>query len=252
MNWFVELVEAHKDFADLVLKAVGLLLTSVGAVILAVKYFAEKAAARKSKELDLRRDAYFSYFAAIPQQIAAVASFFEPNRNPLTLPPDAQTSLHKLHLLAGRDALKIVIERNALFHKGVMDLAEIKAAGLNHQERLGHLVNEIVRLDQKISNTQDPERASAIKERAWVQQQIDELNPGRVQAWELFLKKYRSIVADLSINYVSLLPHARREIGLDGNIDDTLFSMEEDRVAALAEFEKKIPIIRRRFGLPLP
>jgi ribosomal protein S28E/S33 len=249
VNDFLTTVEKHKDLADIGLKAIGLLGGLIAAVIVAIKYLAEKRAARKTKELDLRRDAYYSFFAAIPLQLAALANFFKPNRDPLVLPSEYQVALHKLHLLANRDALKIIIERNALFHKAVMDLAEIKNTALNHQELRSNLLNDILASGAKIFSQEGAAKDVAVHQQAAAKERFAKLEPYRILAWENFITKYQGIGADLSRNYLFLLPYARAEIGLNKKIDDIIATMESDREAALTEFEAKMDSIRTGFGL---
>jgi hypothetical protein len=206
VNDILQAIERHKDLADLAIKAVGMGLTLAGAGCVAWKYFADKKQARLQKELDLRRDAYFGLFAAIPLQLAALGRFAGKDDQQIALVEDSYKALLRLHLLASHDALKCIIDRNAIYHIGVIDLTALK--------RTARQLNAVV----------DAGRSDMME--------------SNLRAWEAFRARFRRLIADLNSNYRELLVFARREIDDKGDLSEILAALKRDEEAALGALDQ--------------
>jgi hypothetical protein len=126
MNAILQAVEQHKDLANLTLSAAGMVLTLAGAGWVAWKYIAEKRETRLKTELDLRRQAYFDLFDAIPPQLAALGNFAGTDAASIVLVEAACKALLRLHLVASHEALECMITRNAIYHEEVIQLTSLK------------------------------------------------------------------------------------------------------------------------------
>ena len=198
-------IEAHKDLADLGVKTLGVAITIIGVGGVAWKYFADRKDERRKIELDLRRQAYFDYFSAIPLQLAALGRFMA-NRDPIILPPEAHQALHRLHLLANHEALECVIRRNTLYHEGVLRLNALKRTAMQLEAA---------------SEGVDPRM----------------FEPS-LNAWERFRTTFRDLVRDLSANYRELIVLARREIGLQAGAEAIVSALEREATVALETLDQ--------------
>jgi hypothetical protein len=206
VNATLQAVERHKDLAGLAVSAVGMALTFAGAVWVAWKYFADKKQARLKTELDLKRQAYFDLFDAIPVQLAALGKFARNDAEPLVLVESGYKALLRLHLLASREALKCIITRSAIYHEGAIQLASLK------------------RTARQFDAVVDGGHA--------------EMTESNLRAWEAFRLRFRNLLIDLNANYRELLVIARKEIDLTGNMDEVLAALKRDEQAALAALER--------------
>ncbi|HVU34911.1 MAG TPA: hypothetical protein VHE61_15870 [Opitutaceae bacterium] len=203
-HWLSQ-IEAHKELADLGIKTLGIAITIVGAGSVAWKYFADLKDERRKTELDLRREAYFDYFSAIPLQLAALGRFWA-NRDAIVLPSEAPKALHRLHLLANHKALECVIRRNTLYHEGVVRLTALKRTAMQLEAA---------------SEGVDPRMFEA-----------------SVKAWERFRATYRDLIRDLSANYRELIVHARQEIGLPAGAEAIVSALEREAAVALETLDQ--------------
>jgi hypothetical protein len=199
---FLLRIERHKDLADLCIKTAGIGITLIAGIVAGVKYFVEKRKERMKEETDLRRQAYFDLFTAIPLQLAALGKFVR-DRGPVEIPIETYTALHRLHLLASHDALQCIITRNAIYHEGLIEMATLKRRAMQFE------ASGDERMIEKVANT-----------------------------WEAFGERFKKLVTDLSANYRELLVYAREEIGLKGDMAKILAALERDEKAALAALEQ--------------
>lgn len=119
MESFFQYIAVHKDALDIIIKAVGLIVAASGAIWTIRKHYSDKAEARRAKELELRRDAYFSLFKALPIQIGNMGKFFAQNREPFQVTQEIFAALYKLHLHAHKEPLEHVVQLNGIFHEGL-------------------------------------------------------------------------------------------------------------------------------------
>jgi hypothetical protein len=228
MKNFLLLVERHKDLADICIKLAGLLATFIGASFVAWKYFADRKQTRLQTELNLRREAYFNLFTAIPLQMAEIAKLSMLQDQTINPVPEWFTALGRLHLLANEEALKCVISRTAKYHLGFFELSKLKRTALNTDAF------------KAILETQGA-----------TEHMMENATRERVQAWENLWAMYRTVMIDLNANYRKLVCLARGEIGLNSKIDDVISAMEEDQELALMAFDDLLNVIRRQHGLPV-
>ena|ERR1700678_1441357 len=210
-TWFVHTVERHKDFFDLVLKVAGITLSLIGALWLAMRYFMDRKEERKKTELDIRRKAYFDLFAAIPLQQDSLREFFDDREaHRVAVPIEYYKALHGAHLLARHDSFRCIVNRNAIFHIGIMDISELKRDAIHVQES-----------------------ARATRR--------DDMTESEVRAWRAYWKRSRKLTEELGDNYRELLGFARMDIGLTDEIAPILEILENDQKAALAELDRRMP-----------
>jgi hypothetical protein len=227
LKWLLHFSERHKDFADICIKTVGLLATIIGAFFVAWKYFSDRKQARLQAELNLRREAYFDLFTAIPLQMAEISKLFSLENKVVGPVSEWFTALHRLHLLANGDALKCVITRTAIYHIGLFDLLKLKSEAL-------------------LADT----LKTQLETRGATQQVMELAAQKRAEAWEALWARLRTAIGDLNANYRQLVCLARAEIGLSSDIDDIIFSMREDEKLAFKEFDGILQVNRRQYGLP--
>jgi len=190
-------IERHKDLVDLFIKTTGILITLIGGFWAGAKYFVDRQKERLKLETDLKRQAYFDLFAAIPLQYAALGKFVR-DRGPMEIPAETYSALHRLHLLASHDALQCIISRNAIYHEGLMELNTLKRRAMQFEASADE------RMTGKIADT-----------------------------WDAFNDRFRKLVTDLNASYRELLVYARREIGLGGDMEKILDALKRDEKAAL-------------------
>ena len=196
-------VERHKEFVDLFIKAAATAITLVGAIGVAFAYFADRRKEREKTELDLRREAYFDLFTAIPLQYAALGKFSaDSDATAVVSPAEGYRALHRLHLLASHDALQCIIKRNAIYHEGIIQLTSLKRTA---------------RQFQAVMDAGDERMTERV-----------------VNSWDDFRNRFRQLMTDLSVNYRDLLVFARREIELSGEMAPILEALKKDQEAALA------------------
>lgn len=200
-------VERHKEFVDLFIKAAATAITLVGALAVAFAYFSDRRKEREKTELDLRREAYFDLFTAIPLQLAALGRFSaDSEATEVSIPAEGYKALHRLHLLASHDALQCIIKRNAIYHEGIIQLTSLKRTARQFQAVMD---GGDERMTERVLNS-----------------------------WADFRSRFRQLVVDLSVNYRDLLVFARREIELTGEMAPILEALRQDEQAALAEWNR--------------
>jgi hypothetical protein len=201
VNEILQSIEQHKDLADVAIKTLGLLGTAAGALVVIWKYFHEKKAARLEEEFSLRRQAYLDLFAIIPKQLAVLgASLNDRPEAPAFVLEDGFRVLHRLHLLAGSEALKCIIERNSIYHEGMI---------------------ELIKLKQKALQLDGP----GVKQAE------------RLSAWDAFVTRHQKVIIGLSENYRTLVTLVRRDIGLDSGLDEITAAFEREQRSALQLIE---------------
>ncbi len=204
---FMYAVERHKEFVDLFIKASATVITVVGALGVAFAYFSDRRKEREKTELDLRREAYFDLFTAIPLQLAALARFSADSEATEVLSPtEGYKALHRLHLLASHDALQCIIKRNAIYHEGIIQLTSLKRTARQFQAVMD---GGDERMTERVLNS-----------------------------WDDFRSRFRQLVVDLNVNYRDLLVFARREIELTGEMAPILEALGQDEQAAIAEWNR--------------
>jgi hypothetical protein len=115
MTWLIETAERHKELEGM-----------IGALWLAWTYFADRRSARKQVELDLRRQAYFDFFSAIPAELAALDKFADGDDESVATVEEGAQALRRLHLLGGRKALQCIVTRSAILQRGIVELEALK------------------------------------------------------------------------------------------------------------------------------
>jgi hypothetical protein len=204
----VHLVERHKDFFDLVIKAAGISVTIAGALWVAWKYFSDREHERRKTELDLRRKAYLDLFTAIPLQLDALRKFSaDSTATEVSVPLRYYKALHRAHLLARHEAFRCIVRRNAMFHIGVMELVSIKRAAIQIQAA-----------------------ADAVNR---------DMTESVLSRWDDYWQRFRQLNADLGVNYRELLGFARLEIGLTDEMAPILEVLMQDEQAALAAWDRR-------------
>lgn len=108
--------------------------------------------------------------------------------------------LHRLHLLAGSEALKCIIERNSIYHEGMIELTGLK---------------------QKVLQLEVPP--------------VDQAE--RLSAWDAFVARHRELVIGLAENYRTLVTLVRRDIGLGSGVDQIIAAFEREQRSALQLIE---------------
>jgi hypothetical protein len=206
MLHILQAIERHSVLVDLAIKASGVALTLAGAGWVAWKHFADRKAARLQTELDLRREAYFELFSAIPLQMAALGRFSWADNEPMVFNLEGSKAQHRLHLLASHDALQCIIARNTIYHEGIVELSALKRKALQFQAIVDG------------GNEQGTE--------------------SMLRAWESFRARFRELIGALGSNYRDLLVFARKEIGLGGGVGEILKALEGEQKAAMAVLER--------------
>jgi hypothetical protein len=200
---FMYAVERHKEFVDLSIKAAAIALTLLGALGVAVSYFLDRRKERRKTELDLRREAYFDLFTAIPLQLAALGKFSADSESvEVSRPAEGYKARHRRHLLASHDALQCIIKRNAIYHEGIIQITSLK---------------KTARQFQAVMDAGDERMTERV-----------------VNSWDDFRTRFRQLMTDLSINYRDLLVFARREIELSGEMAPILEALKRNQEAALS------------------
>ena len=201
MNATLQAVERHKDLANLLVSAVGMGLTLAGACWVAWKYFTDKRESRQKEELDLKRQAYFDLFDAIPLQLAALGNFARTDVESIVLVEAGYKALLRLHLLASHESLQCIITRNAIYHEGAIQLTALK------------------RTARQLTAVVDGGDSRMME--------------SSLRAWEAFRERFRRLLVDLNANYRELLVLARNEIELKGDMEQVLAALRRDEQAAL-------------------